>query len=114
MTKSNRTYALKRWSLTDLFEAYDSPDMETAFAELESMVSGFESRREMLEADINADTFMGIVRELEEMYRLSNHVEGFAGLWFAEDTQNPDAQNFQAQVDQFMAGVQNRGLFFSL
>ena len=114
MTKSNRTYALKRWSLTDLFEAYDSPDMETAFAELESMVSGFESRREMLEADINADTFMGIVRELEEMYRLSNHVEGFAGLWFAEDTQNPDAQNFQAQVDQFMAGLQNRVLFFSL
>lgn len=114
MTNSNGTYALKRWSLTDLFDAYDSPDMEAAFAQLEGMVAGFESKREMLEADIDADTFMEMVRELEEIYRLSNHVEGFAGLWFTEDTQNPDAQNFQAQVDQFMAGLQNRVLFFSL
>jgi len=114
MTNSNGTYALKRWSLTDLFDAYDSPDMEAAFAQLEGMVEGFESKREVLEADIEADTFMGLVRELEEMYRLSNHVEGFASLWFTEDTQNPDAQNFQAKVDQFMAGLQNRVLFFSL
>ncbi|MCJ7657940.1 MAG: hypothetical protein MUO67_02200, partial [Anaerolineales bacterium] len=108
MTNSNGTYALKRWSLTDLFDAYDSPDMEAAFAQLEGLVESFESKREMLEVDIEADTFMGMARELEEMYRLSNHVEGFASLWFTEDTQNPDAQNFQAQVDQFMAGLQNR------
>lgn len=114
MTNSNGTYALKRWSLTDLFDAYDSPDMEAAFAQLEGLVESFESKREMLEVDIEADTFMGMARELEEMYRLSNHVEGFASLWFTEDTQNPDAQNFQAQVDQFMAGLQNRVLFFSL
>jgi oligoendopeptidase F len=114
VTNSNGTYALKRWSLTDLFDAYDSPDMEAAFAQLEGLVESFESKREMLEVDIEADTFMGMARELEEMYRLSNHVEGFASLWFTEDTQNPDAQNFQAQVDQFMAGLQNRVLFFSL
>jgi oligoendopeptidase F len=88
--------------------------MEAAFAQLEGLVESFESKREMLEVDIEADTFMGMARELEEMYRLSNHVEGFASLWFTEDTQNPDAQNFQAQVDQFMAGLQNRVLFFSL
>jgi len=114
MTESNETFTLRRWSLADLFEAYDSPDMEAAFSKLESMVSDFEAKRDVLEPGIATDTFMGMVRELEEMSRASNHVEGFAGLWFTENTQNPDAQNFQARVDQLMAGLQNRVLFFSL
>jgi len=114
MTNSNDTFTLKSWSLADLFEAYDSPDMEAAFARLENMVADIETKRDVLDADIDTDTFMGLVRDLEEMTRAANHVEGFAGLWFTEDTQNPDAQNFQARVDQFMAGLQNRVLFFSL
>ena len=72
MTESNETFTLRRWSLADLFEAYDSPDMEAAFSKLESMVSDFEAKRDVLEPGIATDTFMGMVRELEEMSRASN------------------------------------------
>jgi oligoendopeptidase F len=114
MTIANNGYTQKRWSLTDLFEEYDSADMTAAFAELESRTAEFEAKREVLKPDIDQKTFLGLVKELEELYRVAYYVEYYAGLWFAEDTQNPDAQNFQARVDQFTAGIQNRVLFFSL
>jgi len=114
MTIANNGYTQKCWSLTDLFEAYDSEDMTAAFAEIESRTAEFEAKREVLKPDIDQETFLGLVKELEELYRVAYTVEYYAGLWFAEDTQNPNAQNFQARVDQFTAGIQNRVLFFSL
>jgi len=39
---------------------------------------------------------------------------GYAGLWFTEDTQDQDAQALQARIEQFLVGLQNKTLFFSL
>lgn len=114
MTDTTVSFDLKRWSLSDLFSAFDGADMEAAFTEIENKVADFESKRPQLAPDIDPKIFMDMVLQLEEINRQANHVEGFAGLWFSEDTQNQDAQNFLARVDQFMAGMQNRVLFFSL
>ncbi len=103
-----------RWSLADLFPSYDAPEMQAAFAELQSMVAAFETRRSQLQPDLPATEFMDMVRQLERIQHLANRVEGFAILWFSENTQDQNAQNFVAKVDQFMAELQNRLLFFSL
>ena len=114
MNYSNLTYEVSRWSLGDLFPAYDSEEMKAAFAAVESKVSDFESLRPKLNADIPAADFMAMVRKVEEVSQMLSRIGYFAGLWYTEDTQNQDAQNFQARVDQFSAEIQNRTLFFSL
>jgi oligoendopeptidase F len=108
------TYELGKWQLDDLYPGHDSAEMKQAFASLESQVAEFESYREKLGADMDVEVFMSAVEAQETASRLANRIGQFAGLWFSEDTQNQEAQTFQAKVQQFMAGMQNRTLFFSL
>jgi oligoendopeptidase F len=114
MNYSSLPYELSRWSLADLFPAHDSDEMKAAFEEIKAKVADFESQRDMLNDDIAHDDFMALIRQVEEIRQKSSRIGYFGGLWYTEDTQNQDAQNFQAQVDQFGAEIQNRMLFFSL
>jgi len=107
-------YTLSRWSLADLYSSYDGEEIKTAFAEVENLVAEFETKRAALVAGISESDFMAIVRQFEEGTRLASRINGFAALWFAEDTQHQAAQNFLARVEQFLANMQNRTLFFSL
>ncbi|MCK5428029.1 MAG: M3 family oligoendopeptidase [Anaerolineales bacterium] len=108
------TYTQTKWSLSPLFPSQDSQEMEAAFTELEKMVAEFETQREQLSPEIPADDFMSIIRELEGINHLAYRIYGFASLSFAADTQDQTVQAFLARVDQFMADMQNRTLFFSL
>lgn len=106
--------APSRWSLASLFPSHDSPELQSAFDKLDTMVAAFEKQRENLSAEISEETFLGIVRQLEEITHLFNRLYGYAGMWFDEDTQNQVAQTLKARVQQFMASLQNRTLFFEL
>jgi oligoendopeptidase F len=114
MKYSNLSYEISRWSLGDLFPAYDSEEMKAGFAAVESRVADFESQRENLNAEISSTDFMTFVHQVEEISQMISRIGYFAGLWYTEDTQNQAAQNFQARVDQFGAEIQNRILFFNL
>jgi oligoendopeptidase F len=114
MDYSNLTYEISRWSLGDLFPAYESEEMKAAFVAVESKVAEFESQRSKLDEKITSAEFMALVQQVEEISQLLTRIGYFAGLWYTEDTQNQAAQNFQARVDQFSAEIQNRILFFSL
>ena len=107
-------YTQTEWSLSPLFPSQDSQEMEAAFTELEKMVAEFETQREQLSPEIPTDDFMSIIRELEGINHLAYRIYGFASLSFAADTQDQTVQAFLARVDQFMADMQNRTLFFSL
>ncbi len=114
MNDSSLPYQVSRWSLNDLFPAYDSEEMKAAFAGVEAQVSEFEAQRAMLSEEISSGDFMTLVHQMEEISQLLTRIGHFAGLWYTEDTQNQEAQNAQARVDQFSAGIHNRILFFSL
>jgi len=114
MSFANLPYTPERWSLADLFPSPDGPEMKATFAEVDAKVAGFEGKRSLLTSDIDHETFMDFVRLGEQITRLIYRIYAFAGLWFSEDTQNQAAQNLQARVDQFVAGVENRTLFFGL
>ncbi|MCX7852137.1 MAG: M3 family oligoendopeptidase [Anaerolineae bacterium] len=102
------------WSLDDLFPAATGPDIEQAFAELEREVGRFEQVRDQLEPNIPIETLAGIIQHLEQINRLAYRLYAFAGLRFAADTQDQTAQTLLARVQQFMARLSNRTLFFSL
>ena len=107
-------HTLGRWSLADLFPAHDGKEMKAAIKQLEDQAAAIEKWRDKLSADISDKDFLFILQAMETNTRLSGRVSQFAGLFFAEDTQNQLAQSFQAQIDQKMAELRNRTLFFSL
>jgi hypothetical protein len=48
-------YQSTRWSLSDLFESQNSPDMKAALIELEALVAQFEAHRPRLQAEISIE-----------------------------------------------------------
>ena len=108
------TYAIKKWDLTQLFPGFNSPDLESAFDNIEEQVASFEGVRDKLNPEMDVKTFLDVVRASESIARVVNRIYAFAGLSFAEDTQNQDAQSLMGRVQQFAAEMQNRTLFFSL
>ena len=107
-------YTQKRWSLKDLFPGHDSPEMKAALADLDQRVAAFEGTRTRLTPAIEAPIFLELLHSLEAITDLIQRISGFAELWFAEDTQDQTAQAFQASLENRLAEVANRVLFFSL
>jgi oligoendopeptidase F len=114
MAYSINTYSVKKWDLSQLFPGFDSPELQSAFDNVEEQVTSFEGVRNKLQADIDSETFLDIVRASESIARILNNTYAFAGLSFAEDTQNQNAQSLLGRVQQFVAEIQNRTLFFDL
>ena len=108
------TYQQERWSLDALFPGHEAPEYKDAMKNLETSIESFEKLRPELDVEIDEKDFLKIVSDLEVITKQSNRLYGYAGLWFTEDTQDQDAQALQAKIEQFLVGLQNKTLFFSL
>jgi len=108
------TYQQERWSLDALFPGHEAPEYKDAMKKLETSIEAFEKLRPELDVEIDEKDFLKIVSDLEVITKQSNRLYGYAGLWFTEDTQDQDAQALQARIEQFLVGLQNKTLFFSL
>lgn len=107
-------YTQNPWSLADLFPSHDGPEIKEAFADLEKMVAEIETYRPQLSDNIPASTFMDIITRIEKATDLAVRLNAYAFMFFSSDTQNQAALTFMGKVDQFIAVIQNRVLFFSL
>ena len=108
------TYPQSPWSLNDLFPSHDGPEMKAAFAELDALVSAFEALRPSLAADMPVEAFLDVIRKLEAIHHLASRIDGYAELAFSANTQDQAVQTFLGTVEDRMAGLENRILFFSL
>jgi oligoendopeptidase F len=108
------TYQLSTWSLQDLFSGIDGPDLEAAFKKLEAQVESFEKLRPQLKADLTVSSFLEMMKDSEEIARIAQKLYSFAELAFAADTQDQSIQALLGRIQQFMAELENRSLFFSL
>ena len=108
------TYTQTKWSLDDLYPGFNTPELESAFDAIEEQVTSFEGLRSNLTPDMPADRFLDVVRASEQMTRVAIKVSSFAGLAFSADTQDQAALSLQARVQQFLADMENRVLFFDL
>jgi oligoendopeptidase F len=107
-------YTQTQWSLAPLFPSVESHEVRQAVDELKAQVSAFESNRSRLKPEISTEDFFDIVRSLETISHLGYRLYGFAGLSFSADTQDQGIMAFLGQVEQLMAELQNRILYFSL
>lgn len=114
MTTTDIRYQQSRWSLSDLFPAPNSSELEATFHTLDQLVAEFETYRGSLREDITVEEFLKILKQLEKIQNLGSRLYAYAGLLFSEDTQNQTAQTLTARVEQFVADLTNRTLFFNL
>jgi oligoendopeptidase F len=107
-------YKQDRWSLEALFPGHDTPEIKSAKEKLEKDIAAFEDYRSQLTDDIDEKTFQKLLADLEEIYKQSSRLDAYSFLWFSEDTLNQDALAFQGSIQQFLVGLQNKTIFFSL
>ncbi|MCC7118350.1 MAG: M3 family oligoendopeptidase [Anaerolineales bacterium] len=107
-------YKLSKWDLSALYPGYASAELESAFDMIEEQATSFEGLRDKLKADMPEDVFLQAVKASEATARIGNRLYSFAGLSFAANTQDQQAQTLQNRVFQFLTEAQNRALFFSL
>ena len=110
----NKEYLQQAWKLDDLYPGHESQEFKEALETLEEKVEDFQVVRDQLSPDIDPEDFHRIINRVEGLTELAHRLYGFAGLWFTEDTQNQAAQALRARLEQVMAQVQNRILFFDL
>lgn len=109
-----KAYLQEAWSLSDLFADPKGSALEDAFRFLEERVTVFEQARGELSPDLSIERFLELVRGMEETNRTAYRLYAFASLWFSADTQNQDALSLMARIEQFLADLGNRTLFFNL
>ncbi len=108
------TFTQSKWRLDDLYPAFDSPELDAAYKELDAQVTAFEALRPKLSAEMDVEDFMEALEASEKSTRIAHRLYSFAGLAFAADTQDQAAMSAMSRVEQFLADVENRTLFFSL
>ena len=107
-------YSQSRWSLADLLQDPDGPEMQSYLNDLKSCVSTLESARVELKPTITDEKFLELLEVYEQQGRIANRLSAYVNLWFYEDTQNPAALNLRGRLDQVLAQAGNRTLFFTL
>jgi oligoendopeptidase F len=108
------TYLQTGWSLEDLFPSLQSPELEAAFEAMQERLQRFEQARPLLSPELSESTFLDLLHQYEAITALGHRLYAMAGLSFAADTQDSAAQTLMGRVQQFMAEVENRTLFFTL
>lgn len=107
------TYRATSWSLKDLFSG-KTEEIEAAFSRLENLVQEFEALRPSLRPELPSEEFLKMVQQMEAIQELGYRLYGYAGLSFAANTQDQNALTLIGRVEQFLAEMGNRTLFFSL
>ena len=77
-------------------------------------MTDFEKLRPQLKPDLPVSSFLEIMKNSEESTRIAHKLYSFADLAFAADTQNQSVQALLGRIQQFLAEVENRSLFFDL
>jgi oligoendopeptidase F len=102
------------WQLDDLLAAHQGPEFEQVLADLEEGVSQVEGWRERLSPGLDEGAFVELLGLLKAVRERASRLGAYGALWFSADTQSQDALNYRGQIEQLLAEVQNRTLFFSL
>ncbi len=101
------------WNLSDLLSR-PAQDSERMLSELDQRVSLVESWRAKLTPDLPAESFQTILRFVEDIAALSSTLSAYAYLWFSENTKHLQARAFKARIEERLAALHNRIVFFDL
>ena len=65
-----KVYKQECWSLADLFASIDSPEIQTAQTDLETILDEFEGYREKLSPELDEKLFLSIIEDYEKAVKV--------------------------------------------
>ncbi len=107
-------YTPGRWSLADLISSPDGPEITEYMDKLTAAADALVAKKPLLVPEIAADEFNSVLKLVDEIAGLSRRLGAYAELWFAADTTNQQALGLKGRVEQLLAEVRNKTLFFEL
>jgi oligoendopeptidase F len=102
------------WTLEALLPAPEKAVVDQTIEELETATAAVEALRPMLSPQIKSEDFVKALEAIETVVKIASRLGSYGYLWFAEDTQNQAALAFMGRMEQLLAEVKNRTLFFNL
>lgn len=108
------TYTAGRWTLDELLASADPAEIEKPLKAIERRVKTVEGWRKRLKPSLTGKDFAALLRDYEALQRALLQLYYFVSLRFAADTQDQATLALLGQVQQQLAYIENRVLFFSL
>ena len=105
--------AQHRWTIDELMPG-GAAALDGRIARLEGIAARIEGMRPLLAPGIAPDDFARLLAALEEFAHAAGELQGYGELWFSGDMLRQEAQAFLGRVEQVVADLGNRVLFFSL
>ena len=102
-----------QWNLTDLL-SHPQKDFKRILSTLNKQLTRLEASRKTLTASISSKKFLECLTVLDSITTDTSRLYAFAQLWFAQNTTNQSARAFESQVQERLAAIGNRLLFFDL
>jgi oligoendopeptidase F len=107
-------YTPGRWNLDELLPTAEPAEIEKALKSIERRVKKVETWRRRLKASLPAEDFLTLLKDYEALQRELLRLYYYVSLRFAADTQDQASLTLLGQVQQQLAYIENRVLFFSL
>jgi oligoendopeptidase F len=107
-------YTAGRWNLDELLPSAEPAEIEKSLKSIERRVKKVEGWRKRLKASLPAKDFLALLQDYEALQRDLLRLYYFVSLRFAADTQDQAGLALLGQVQQQLAYIENRVLFFSL
>lgn len=107
-------YELSAWSLTSLLPDTKEETLRTRLDELETKLKAFEARRAELNPEMDPAKLVEVMDDFVALYEKVSVLGAYPQLWFAADTQSPEALAMTNRMEQIATDMQNRVLFFDL
>lgn len=111
---STKAYLLSGWDLSELLPADDSETVARHSASLERAATAFEAHRQELSPELAPERLLEILRAYEAVVQDAWVLSGYASLAFSADTQDRRVLSLHSQVEEFLTGIFNRILYFTL
>ncbi len=102
------------WDLSELAPSHATAAFKNRLTDIEAKAEIFEEQQSRLTNEISLHDFSTILQLYEQLLTDTAKIGHYANLLFSSDTSNSDSRSLLAQINQFLAQISNRILFFEL
>ncbi|MEM7422892.1 MAG: oligoendopeptidase F, partial [Pseudomonadota bacterium] len=89
---------LPDWDLSDLYPSHDSPELEGDMTRMTAACRSFAENYEGKLAGLDGDGLAEALIAYEAIDRVLGRIMSFAGLWYQQNTQDPERAKFMGDA----------------
>ena len=105
---------LPAWDLSDLYKSIDDPQITVDLEAYRASAADFADRYKGKLAQLSADEFLDVIKDIEKRSLLAGRLGGFAYLNMVTQMKNAQAVGFYQQIEETLTDYAKPTVFFSV